>query len=881
MTSATDTSIDDLREKELEYIVERRRKASAPGVVPNRDEVASSLLGLALSGGGIRSATTNLGILQALSRMGILPVVDYISTVSGGGYIGACFSSLLSIRDKAEPGSADQFTYASRADLKFTSSWADFPFNPEMQPTGAARCAPQAQQPVGKKVIAHLRTHGNFLIARRGLFKRDALRSVGHLLTGTVYHVVCTVLGVFLIALMLMGAAHLLDRGLDARLTPGPALPAAAATPAVVCCGAVESQPDWRQQYAHRFNTAGADIWRMLKARRYEAPLAWGAATAVLVLGLFISAMRVRNHAVRRKDQSRVARGLRWLHRATPGESAEDWFERRVLVGSVLVLVTALLGFLFTHIDPDRGAPMEARQVGWVLQPALLLAGARLATLLLYPLIALCDGELLPLTLWSRGMRSLWGSFQAITTYGTILLLLFACLPVTAYAAAHVSLWAMLAPLISLVAGRLLLAVPTAGAHRRFRVPRGLVHFLLAIALTVFIGFITIESAAIAVQFGFDTPWSSGYGWWLLCLGLPLLFLSGLGNINRISPHYFYRDRIIETYLRTEIADKDGRMQPLRDTMEMSLTDLHGNRQGPAGASANTAPYLLISAAINLAGSRDLTRRDRKSGYFLFSKYFCGSRQTGYLPTKDYRGGDTKLARAITISGAAAGSGMGFHTFFAQSAMMTLLNLRLGYWMSNPRRNMPDGIAFWPWYIFREVFGATHERTWLVNLSDGGHTGDNVGIYPLFERRCQVIIACDAEADPHLSFGSFTEVLRHAYIDLGIDVDIDLAMLRPDPETGRSKSHCAIGRIRYPECPHRPNWIVYMKSSLTGDEPAPVMNYKTTCPDFPHESTADQFFDDAQFESYRALGVHIAEDTFAIWTGDPEVARVLAERSPL
>ena len=60
-------------------------------------------------------------------------------------------------------------------------------------------------------------------------------------------------------------------------------------------------------------------------------------------------------------------------------------------------------------------------------------------------------------------------------------------------------------------------------------------------------------------------------------------------------------------------------------------------------------------------------------------------------------------------------------------------------------------------------------------------------------------------------------------------------------------------------------YLVYLKNSLTGDEPAPVLNYKATNPTFPHETTADQFFDDAQFESYRALGVHIAEHAFAGW----------------
>ena len=115
-------------------------------------------------------------------------------------------------------------------------------------------------------------------------------------------------------------------------------------------------------------------------------------------------------------------------------------------------------------------------------------------------------------------------------------------------------------------------------------------------------------------------------------------------NLNRIGLHYFYRDRILETYLRSEVVSKpDLSMKTFLDTMEMRLNDVHGNQvdkdkkplDDATNTPGNTAPYLLVSAALNLAGSRDLTRKDRKSGYFLFSKYFCGSKQTGYLETDE------------------------------------------------------------------------------------------------------------------------------------------------------------------------------------------------------------------------------------------------------
>jgi hypothetical protein len=365
----------------------------------------------------------------------------------------------------------------------------------------------------------------------------------------------------------------------------------------------------------------------------------------------------------------------------------------------------------------------------------------------------------------------------------------------------------------------------------------------------------------------------------MFAAGVLLCLVGIVGNANKIGLHYFYRDRLIETYLKTEATKLSLTLDLVHDAMDMRLKELHGVALSPKQRPdyrkcVTTAPYLLVSAAINLADRRDLTRKDRKSGYFVFSKLYCGSYHTGFRATDEYQAGEVKLARALTISGAAVGSGMGYQTFFAQAFATTLFNLRLGYWMENPGkpprflRSRAERPIFSPRYLLREMLSWTHARGRLVNLSDGGHTGDNVGIYPLLQRRCKVIIACDAEADPHLAFGAFTEALRHAYIDMNIDVDIDLTMIRPDPVTGRSRSHCAVGHIRYPDPqpgePGKPReaWLIYLKNSLTGDEPEPSKNYKVAHPDFPHETTADQFFDDAQFESYRALGDHLVEHTF-------------------
>ena len=64
--------------------------ASTPSGQPEAEPFHQGLIGLALSGGGVRSATFSLGAIQALNRWGVFEKVDYLSTVSGGGFTGAC-----------------------------------------------------------------------------------------------------------------------------------------------------------------------------------------------------------------------------------------------------------------------------------------------------------------------------------------------------------------------------------------------------------------------------------------------------------------------------------------------------------------------------------------------------------------------------------------------------------------------------------------------------------------------------------------------------------------------------------------------------------------------------------------------------------------------
>ena len=169
-----------------------------------------------------------------------------------------------------------------------------------------------------------------------------------------------------------------------------------------------------------------------------------------------------------------------------------------------------------------------------------------------------------------------------------------------------------------------------------------------------------------------------------------------------------------------------------------------------------------------------------------------------------------------------------------------------------------------PGAFLREIRSKLDETRDWVNLSDGGHI-ENLAAIELLRRQCKVIIIGDGEADPDLRFGSLATLIRYARIDLGIHIAIDLNKIRlQNPlEDRRSEAHFAVGTIKYPNQTSRA-YLLYLKSSFVGQEDEVVVEYRSRNPAFPHESTADQFFDEGQFEAYRALGQHIAEQVLKL-----------------
>ena len=288
-------------------------------------------------------------------------------------------------------------------------------------------------------------------------------------------------------------------------------------------------------------------------------------------------------------------------------------------------------------------------------------------------------------------------------------------------------------------------------------------------------------------------------------------------------------------------------------------------------------PFPLVNTALNLVAGDQLAWQERRAESFVLSPLYCGANSVGYRDAGIYSAGTLPhrnlrklkpltLGRSVAISGAAASPNMGYHSAPAPAALMTIFNVRLGWWLPNPKiesvftSNRPGSGLQW---LLLELFGYTNTKRDFVNLSDGGHF-ENLGVYELVRRRCRFIVVADGGADPNFEFEDLAGLIRKCRSDFGIDIEIDVSQLRRK-DGKHSDVHCAIGTIRYDQVePTAPvGTLVYLKPSLTGDESTDIQYYAGKHLDFPHQPTLDQFFNESQFESYRALGYHCASKVFS------------------
>ncbi|MET0225351.1 MAG: hypothetical protein ABW187_02820, partial [Dokdonella sp.] len=234
------------------------------------------------------------------------------------------------------------------------------------------------------------------------------------------------------------------------------------------------------------------------------------------------------------------------------------------------------------------------------------------------------------------------------------------------------------------------------------------------------------------------------------------------------------------------------------------------------------------------------------------------------------------LGSAIAISGAAVSPNMGYHSSAAVTFLLTLFDARLGWWLPNPLHARRKRAALPPFsggWLVAELLGLTRDGGRQLYLSDGGHF-ENLGLYELVRRGCRFVVCVDASADAQRDFADLGDAVQKCRVDLGADIRIDVADLRVGAN-GLSARSCAVGTIVYADGSE--GVLLYLKPGLTGSEPTDVAHFARAHPSFPHEPTVDQYFDAAQFESYRRLGEHVATSAFA---SALERAAAIAESAP-
>ena len=374
--------------------------------------------------------------------------------------------------------------------------------------------------------------------------------------------------------------------------------------------------------------------------------------------------------------------------------------------------------------------------------------------------------------------------------------------------------------------------------------------------------------ALLAYYFGEAIVLSQQPTWWLTTIMvLTMVVISTCVNVNFLGLHRMYRDRLMETFLPNLKAVEKNTWGL---ATEADVAPLHNMCQ------VNRRPYHLINTNVVLVDSTQSKFRGRGGDSFLLSPLFCGSDATGWVRSDRFRGGGLKkgitLPTSMAISGAAVNpdtgvDGAGLTRGRIVSTLLSLLNLRLGFWASNPD---PDRTMLFPPNFLSPglkggvLGGGLREDRRAIELSDGGHF-ENLGIYELLRRKLSVIVVTDGGADPQYNFGDLANAVEKARVDFGVTIvfnhpDYVLEKLLPGSEEDDyfvskykgAKNPFAIASIYYED--NSEGILVCVKATLIKNLPADLIGYKTANPSFPDEPTSDQFFDERKFEAYRELG---------------------------
>lgn len=423
-------------------------------------------------------------------------------------------------------------------------------------------------------------------------------------------------------------------------------------------------------------------------------------------------------------------------------------------------------------------------------------------------------------------------------------LLIFGTVPlVHGYLDAHFHLWIKEFYTSFSVAGVLSLIGGTIGRNRKNET-RGYRKVLLNVGLAL-----VIYGLLQWIYHGADTiVHGDKMGMYLISFFIVLSIIIGvLANINYVSIHRYYRDRLMQAFM------------PPEDYIDFG----ESNRCLLKDIPQTDAPYQIINAMMMTWCSPTPKLQLRGGDNFIFTPLFCGAESTGYAPSGEYLGGTMDLATAFSISGAAVDPNTWETHSRPLSFIMTLLNLRIGYWARNPKwpATVMKGWSrpYWLVYSLRQMLGLElAENQMHVYLSDGGHF-ENLALYELIRRKCRYIILSDVDQDYSRNFGDLGNALEKVRVDFGAAIDIDTKALQPE-SNGFSPQPWILGNICYAD--GSKGVLLYIKASVFSGLPEDVYAYLRANPTFPHQSTADQFFNEPQFEAYRELGFQTGKQIF-------------------
>lgn len=658
----------------LDEIERLRPQAHDPELGPEACADRAQLVGLALSGGGIRSATFCLGVIQALARLRLLRAFDYLSTVSGGGYIGAWLSTLI-FRSR-KPG----------------QSVADALATVELELSGEARPWCTAGTPVSDCPPEHpslrfLRRYSNYLTPRLGIFSGDSLAAISTYLRNLLLNqlILVAFFGALLtLPYLLLNLARWLTDPLAVALatpltdTGLPLLYALAIAPLLLAVGAC-AMSLMRFQKGDRFDSTGPGFivglivvpsllsaWLFALALQAHAAATdyslwdWVKWTTLVYLAPWLVVFWLKSGGSNVAFTALEKVAALWAVRSDP--------ERlRAAMDELIEWMAGLVRFVWQLPWTLLAGALGGVIFYWVREGAARLpevGGVAYATTFGTPLVLLSYSLVVTLhigmmkRLYSEQDREWWARLGGFIAQAAVAWL--AVFAVTLYAAplvkwlAGLALAGGLAWAVSSIGGVLLGKSSLTGGQGASGAPGAgklWLNRLVAAAPYVFIIGLAILLASVltavlaspgalcdrcvpiaaagpfgpilhAAMFNLvrveltDVLWVGG-----VCAAVFGL-LGWRVDINLFSLHGFYRNRLTRCYLG---ATRVGRTLPVKvERRPHPFTGFDPGDDLPLSVLLNQRPFPIVNAAMNLNGGEDLAWQTRRAASFAFTPRYTG-----------------------------------------------------------------------------------------------------------------------------------------------------------------------------------------------------------------------------------------------------------------